>query len=352
VVALKKVYRSDLAHREKVRYGWAFAPALFATVLACVEAAASTATSQLPLQQLADLALPGNPTRLDYQSLDPQRHLLFVAHLGDSEVVVVDTKAKRVVGTVQNVSKVHGVLAVPELGVVYASATGTNEVVAIDESSLKIVARTPGGIYPDGIAFDPRTRRIFASDEHGGTETVIDTKSNRRIATIDLGGEVGNSEFDEASGHIFVNVQTRGDLVEIDPRTNAILRRIPVSATGCSGNHGLLVDSAKRRAFIACEDSASFVWLDLGSRRIVQTWTIGKDPDVLALDAHTHRLFVAAESGTVSVFDDGALVTRIAQAFLAPAAHTVAVDAQTQRVYFPLESVSGRPVLRIYEELP
>lgn len=318
--------------------------------LACALTLPCTASDQLPLVLVTDLALPGNATRLDYQSLDPRRHLLFVAHLGDSQVIVVDTKARRVVATIPNVGDVHGVLAVPELNTVYASATGSNEIVAIDESSLKIVARTSGGVYPDGIAFDPSTRRIFVSDEHGRTDTVIDTRSNRRIATIKLGGDVGNTQYDPVSRHIFVNVQTLAQLVEIDPSRNAIIKRFSLGGTECIGNHGLLIDPRKRRAFVSCEESGTLLWLDMKTMRVVAGWPTGEDPDVLALDTKTNRLFVAAESGDISVFSDAARVAPIAQGYLAPAAHTVAVDSQTQLVYFPLENIGGKPVLRIVKE--
>jgi DNA-binding beta-propeller fold protein YncE len=304
----------------------------------------------VPLQRVADVALPGNPTRLDYQSFDPHRHLLFIAHLGDSNVIVVDTRRRRVVAIVPNVSAAHGVLAVPQLNTLYASATGTNEVVAIDESNFKIKARTAGGVYPDGVAYDPRSGRLFVSDEHGGTDTVIDTKTNRRIGAIPLGGEVGNTQYDPASGYIFANVQTIGQLLEIDPVKMRIIRRIPLP--GCAGNHGLLIDAPTRRAFIACEDNAAFLWLDMRTMRVVETWTVGADPDVLALDQKAHRLYVAAESGVVSIFDVNRNVKRLWQGFLAPAAHTVAVDSETHLVYFPLESVSGRPTLRIMAEQP
>jgi len=79
--------------------------------------------------------------------LDPSRHL-FLAHLGDSTVAVVHTRSQRTVADIPHGSKVHGVLAIPELGRIYASATGTNEVVAIDAATLKIIARTPAGGYP------------------------------------------------------------------------------------------------------------------------------------------------------------------------------------------------------------
>jgi YVTN family beta-propeller protein len=318
-----------------------------AAALFCAAAAACFGAS-LPLERVADIALPGNATRLDYQSLDARKHLLFIAHLGDSSVIVFDTQSRRVVATVPDVSAVHGVLAVPQLDTVYASATGTDEVVAIDESTLKIKARTAGGVYPDGIAFDPHNNRLFVSDEHGGTDTVIDAKTNRKIATIPLGGEVGNTQFDPVSGHIFANVQTLGQLLEIDPAKLRIVRRIPLAR--CAGNHGLLIDAGTRRAFIACEDNAAFLWLDMRTMKVRGTWSIGEDPDVLALDASARRLFVAAESGVVSVFDVGPNVHRVWQGFLAPAAHTVATDPQTHLVYFALENVSGRPALRIMRE--
>jgi DNA-binding beta-propeller fold protein YncE len=214
---------------------------------------------------------------------------------------------------------------------------------------LKIVARVPAGVYPDGMAYEPRSEHLFVSDEHGRTETVIDTRTNRRIATIDLGGEVGNTQYNPNTGHVFVNVQTLGRLVEIDPTSNAVVRETHVTATGCIGNHGLLIDARHNRAFIACEDSAQLLVFDLATRRVVQTWQIGADPDVLALDQAQHRLFVAAESGVVSIFSVGNRISKAAQGFLAPAAHTVAVDQSTQMVYFPLENVAGVPRLRVVE---
>jgi DNA-binding beta-propeller fold protein YncE len=325
-------------------------PLAIAAMLALSTVQATSSSGALPLVRVAEVALPGNPTRLDYQSVDVKRHLLFIAHLGESAVIVVDIKKRRVVATVPGVSDVHGVLAVPELNTVYASGTGTNEVVAISESTLKVIARTSGGAYPDGMAYDPVTHRLFVSDEHGRTETVIDTKSNERIATIPLGGDVGNTQYDSVSQHIFVNVQTLGQLVEIDPITNAILGRTSLSGAACIGNHGLLIDSRNRRAFIACEESATLLFLDMRTKRIHGNWAIGEDPDVLALDPGTHHLFVAAENGVVSIFSDEARVARVAEVWLAPGAHTVAVDPRTHLIYFPLENVGGRPVLQIMKE--
>jgi YVTN family beta-propeller protein len=315
----------------------------FAAVLLGGSLAASA--NDLPLQPVADIPLGGRTTRLDYESYDPGRHLLFIAHLGDSTVIAFDTQIQRVVSRIENVIKVHGVLAIPELGEVYSSATGTNEVVAIDETSLKITARMPGGVYPDGMAYAPQLHKLYVSDEHGDTETVIDVKTHSRVATIALGGDVGNTQYDPTSAHIFTNVQTRNQLVEIDPATDRVIDRIELA--GAQGNHGLLIEPG-RRAFIACEGNAKLLVLDLQTKKVTASFDVGEDPDVLALDSSLHHLYVAGEAGVVSIFNvEADTVSKIGEAFLGPNAHVVAVDPVTHQAYFPLMNLNGRTVLRI-----
>lgn len=313
--------------------------------MAFVSVATAHAT-KLPLIPLADIPLGGNTTRLDYESLDSRRHLLFIAHLGDSTVIAFDTQAQRVIARIEGVSKVHGVLAIPELGILYASATGTNEVVAIDEKSFKIIARVPGGVYPDGMAYAPEVHKLYVSDEHGATDTVIDVSSNTRVGTIQLGGDVGNTQYDVVSKHIFVNVQTRRQLIEIDPTTDKIITRIDLP--GAEGNHGLLIDPRQRRAFIACEGNDKLLMLDLESKKTVASFDVGKDPDVLAFDAALGYLYVAGEAGVVSLFKvAGGQASKIGEGTLGPNAHVVAVDQDTHLSYFPLKDVGGKTILRI-----
>lgn len=320
--------------------------ALLALTLGAPAACSDTAQGHLPVTTVRDVPLDGRTTRWDYASLDPATHRLYLAHLGDSAVVVFDTQAQKIVGDVTGVSHVHGVLFVPELQRVYASATGTDDVVAIDPATLKITARTPAGDYPDGMAYAPDVHKLYVSDEHGGTDTVIDVRSNTRVATIALGGEVGNTQYDPVSKHIFANVQTRQQLVEIDPQTDKVIRRIDLP--GAAGNHGLYIDPASRLAFIACEGNDRLIVLDLAARRVLSSFEVAKDPDVLAFDRALGWLYVAGESGEVSVFGvQNRAVTALGTAMLGPNAHVVAVDEATHRAYFPLKNVAGKPLLRI-----
>ncbi|HET9341959.1 MAG TPA: YncE family protein [Candidatus Eremiobacteraceae bacterium] len=314
---------------------------------------AASGEPRLPLRALADIAVEpagrgfaGQTPRMDYESIDPRRHVLFVAYLGADEVVAVDIAKNAVVGHITGLRAVHGVLAIPSLHRVYASATGTDEVATIDEGHLKVVAREPGGEYPDGIAYDARDNEIFVSDESGGAVTVIDTTAGTRRRTIDVGGEAGNTQFDPRSRRVFTDVQARNDIAEIDPVSERVVGRHLLA--GCEHDHGLALDSERRLAFVACDENARLLVMDLDDWKELATFEIGDEPDVLALDPGLGRLYVASESGVVSVFQEhGKVVKPLASAFLADEAHTVAVDPTTHRVYFALENVDGKAVIRV-----
>ncbi|MDX6412436.1 MAG: hypothetical protein QOE91_1952, partial [Gaiellaceae bacterium] len=97
----------------------------------------------LPLAHVADVALPGPSSRLDYQSVDAARRRLFIAHLGAGRVIFFDLAHRRVSGTVGGISGAHGVLVVPSLRRLYVAATGSRQLVTLDEVSGRVLARAP-----------------------------------------------------------------------------------------------------------------------------------------------------------------------------------------------------------------
>ena len=310
------------------------------------ESSANSAAGSLPLRVLTDVPLTAGTTRFDYQSFDSSNGRLYIAHLGSDLMTVFDVNKQSVVSDVKDLKRVHGVLAVPALHRVYASATGTNELAVIDDQSLTIVARVPAGDYPDGIAYASTANKIYVSDLHGKTDTVIDAKTNQRVTTIALGGGAGNSQYDSAADRVFVTVDGREELAEIDPTTDQVVARYPL--TGCKGSHGLLIDSEQHLAFAACEDNSKLVVFDLEAKKTTATLSVGADPDVLAFDPTLHRLYVSAESGIISIFDEKDRgLQKVGEGLFAPNAHSVAVDPNTHRVYFPLQNIQGKPVLRI-----
>jgi DNA-binding beta-propeller fold protein YncE len=305
----------------------------------------ASAAEPAPLTFVADVPLTGRAVRFDYQSLDERSNRLYLAHMNADELVVFDTKKRSVIATLSGFPSVHGVIAVPELGRIYASATGEHKVVVVDAQTLKIVGQAGPIHYPDGLAYAPGVKRLFVSDEHGDADAVIDATSNALVKTIPLGGNAGNTVYDPGSGKILVAVSGKNELALVDPASATITGRY--SLPGIEGAHGVVLDASARLAFVAGEDNHKLAVVDLSTMRVVGTYNVGRDPDVLAFDPGMKVIYVAAESGEVSVFQESGKNLVFKGQMKMPHAHTVSVDPQTHLVYFPLENLNGHPALRI-----
>lgn len=318
-------------------------------VLAVLASGATGAVAQSScgkmLEVVADVPMPGAAVRFDYQSMDAEHGRLYIAHMNDDHLVVFDTANRKVVANLDGFKRVHGVNVVPEINRVFASATGGHQMIAVDTQTLKTVGKAGPIEYPDGLAYAPSVRRVFVSDEHGGVDAVVDEQTTKLIKNIPLGGYAGNTVYDPGSGRILVAVHGVNELVEIDPDAMQIVARHKL--TGVENPHGIALDVPARLAFIAGEENHSLAVFDLKEGKQLAVREVGDDPDVLAYDAGLKLLYVSAESGTVTVFrESGRDVQPVGHCNM-PHAHTVSVDAKTHLVYFPLENVGGKPVLRI-----
>ena len=306
-------------------------------------------TGELPLRRVSETPLTGGTVRFDYLALDAGRGLLFVAHMGAGQLVEVDVHAHTVVRTLGDLPDVHGVIVVPDKHRVYATATGRNQMVAVDEDSGAVIFSAPTDTYPDDLAYDPLRNTVWTTNEHAGSETVIDADTGNVRATVPLGGEVGNVIYDSTIDRMVVAVQGRGELAVIDPAKFAVTDRIPTA--GCDYPHGQALDTAVQVMFVGCAGNATMVSVDLPGRTVIDHQHVGEAPDVLVYDEGAHRVYVAAESGWVSVFDhSGGHLTPRGSAHLADEAHSLALDPATHHSYFPIpKGTGGAPVLWEFE---
>lgn len=307
---------------------------------------ASSAAAVPGYHVVRDVPLPGDTSRWDYQAYDAAAHRLYVAHLGAGEVVVFDTGQDAVAGTVRDLPGVHGLGLAPDLHRLYASVTGRNELAIVDTDSLQHVNNAPAGEYPDGVAYAPGVRRVFVSDEGGSGDTVVDAATGQPAGAVALGGDIGNSQYDTATDRVYVAVGDGNVLAAVDPQSLRVTNRYQLP--GCTGAHGVQLDVAERhRAFVACEGNARLVAVDLATGRAWPPLEVGDGPDVLALDAGRRRLYIAAESGVLTVVDAAGTAPRVvARGSAGPNAHSVAVDPDTHVAYLPLTDVGGHPVMR------
>jgi DNA-binding beta-propeller fold protein YncE len=219
--------------------------------------------------------------------------------------------------------------------------------VTFDERTLRRVASAPAGDFPDGVAYESRRHLVFVSDVTGKQLVVFRARTGKRVGVVPLGGSPGNVQYDAHTGLVVAAVGSRDELAVISSRRMRVTRRLPLR--GCDDPHGVEVVSSARRAYVACEQNAKLVVVDLAKLRQRAIFSVGAGPDVLDYDPGLRRLYVASESGVVSAFATSPRVRKLGESNVDPHAHTVAVDSKTHRVYFPLEDVGGRPVLRVME---
>jgi DNA-binding beta-propeller fold protein YncE len=118
----------------------------------------------------------------------------------------------------------------------------------------------------------------------------------------------------------------------------------PVSS---DGPHGLDIDSAAGKAFVAC-DGGMVVALDLATGREIARTPIAGEPDVVWVNPSRHRLYVAiGKPGLIEVIDTRFL-TPIEKVVTEESAHTTAFDRVRQRLYVFLPRTCRAAV---YEEV-
>jgi len=325
---------------------WVLSSVLF-LVTTCGSSQTKSSPNDWPLKTIADIPLPGPAVRFDYQSLDASSGRLFIAHMNADRLVVFDTATRKIVADIAGFPRVHGVWAVPELQRVFASATGDHEVAAVDTQTLRTVAKVGPINYPDGLAYAPGPKRVFVSDEHGNTDAVIDTQNYKLLKKIELGGGAGNTIYDPTASRILVAVHEKNELAAIDPVKLEVIGHYPLP--GLREPHGISLDIDNHLGFVAGAGNHTLALVDLSTMKTLSTYPIGEDPDVLAFDPGLKQLYVSAESGNVWVYREKGTALEAIGHFFMPKAHTVCVYPKNHLVYFPLENVQGRPVLRIME---
>jgi len=204
----------------------------------------------------------------------PERGLLFIAHLGASEVIEVDIRTRQVVRTIPNLSQARRPRrprAAPGL-------------------------RHRHRRQPPGHPRRGHRRRDRAGPHRGlsGRDRLPpetrDGVDHQRIRRIRTGGRRHHRtgarhrrprrrrrqhRLHPVANQILVAVQGKGDLAAIAPETLDVARRLPTP--GCLGfGFGFGFGSSARLAFVACADNATLLTIDLAIWQTAGTTAVGE----------------------------------------------------------------------------
>src|SRR5882724_4756544 len=268
---------------------------LFSLLLAaCISYPGSFVFAQNSGQYVLDkkIPIPGNGG-YDYLFIDAMSRRIFVSH--GNTVNVIDLEAEKSIGSIENMTGVHGIAIAREFNKGFISDGKANTVVVFDLESLKTIKTIPiTGKDPDAIIYDPFSKRVFTFNGDSQDASVIDASSLTQIGTVSLGG---TPEFavSDGEGKIFNNLEDKNILNIIDPTTLKVTNTYPLDP--CGGPTGLALDKKNQRLFTVCRKNKGMTVLDSQTGKIITTVPIGAGVDAVTYDPDTKFVFCSNGDG-------------------------------------------------------
>ena len=269
---------------------------------------------------------------------------VYIANTAAGTIEVVDGEGCRHVATVPGYAEASGVVCAQDDALVFAAARGAGKVAVLDAGSGRPLGDLAVGPQPNGLAWDSRRKRLLVADVRDSHARLLDVDTGHTLAAVELPGRPRWCIYDEGQDRFLVNIREPACVALLAGETIAAVARIPTSS---AGPHGLDLDRAGRRAFVAC-DGGEVVVLDLATDRQIASIPIAGEPDAIWYNPRRQRLYVAiGDPGVIDVVDGRFMVLdeRIATE---PGAHTTAYDDRRQRLYVFLPRRCGAAV---YDEV-
>lgn len=296
------------------------------------------------LRELGRVPLPPHADGgYDHADIHLQSGKVYIAHTGNGSVEVVDGERMRHIATIPGCPEASGILCAQSEGLVFAASRGEGKVLVIDAGSDSVKSEIPTGPAPNGLAWDSKRRRLLVADVKDNRGRLLDPSSGETLVESNLRGRprwcIYNSKLDV----FMVNIREPSGVALTSPDSMAERDFVPVSAQGA---HGLEMEASTGHAFVACDDKTLVVLGFPGGDEAASVPLSGA-PDVLWFNPVRRRLYCAiGEPGVIDAIDIEEL--KVSESVPTErGAHTLAFDADRQRLYSPLP---GSNCLGVYAE--
>jgi DNA-binding beta-propeller fold protein YncE len=287
-----------------------------------------------------EVKLPGDDG-WDYLTFDDGTHRLFIAH--GTQVQVVDTDHLTLAGTIADTPGVHGIALAPDVGHGYISAGRSGTIVVFDLKSLaRLKEIKTTGENPDAILYDSATHRLFSFNGRGRNATVVDVKTDEVIGTIALDAKPEFAVAD-GKGRVYVNLEDKNSIAQIDAQHLTVSAVWPIN--GCEEPSGLAIDLAGGRLFAGCDNKVMAV-VDARSGRTLGTAPIGAGVDATKYDSGMHLAFASCGSDAVltAIGTSASGAAEVVQSLTTQrGARTMALDEHSHRLFLVTASFGPPP---------
>ena len=279
------------------------------------------------LKTIGTIAIPqAAGSEFDHAAFDAKSRRVFIAHTARDCIEVIDHDAGRHIATLPGFPGVAG--AVADDGQILATNRGSASVALLDAVTLETRAVFKTGGRPNGAVIVARSGLGIAAcigDDKEAPTLQLFGLSDHGHVSIALPGRPRWCVTNAAAERLFLCIREPSMvLVARLPDLGAVTHwKIP-----SSGAHGLDIDHARQRLYVACDDS-TLVEMSSISGEVTNVWPIGGPPDVTFFNPATGLVHVAiGEPGLVDSIDprNG----RATRTVTGAGAHTTALVAPHQ----------------------
>lgn len=270
--------------------------------------------------------------RWDYVTFDDAQNRLFVTR--EHSVDAIDAATGRVLGTIPDLGRAHGVALDPTRHRGFITDEGGHNVVIFDTDTLQVTTKVSVGEGPDAIVFDDVSGTAFAIDHDSRDVTPIAAAADHALPPIPLPDEPEFATTD-GSGHVFINLTNKAEVAVIDTVARTLKQTWPLGPA-CVSATGLAIDRPRQRLIATCRNGVMQILSSVDGHGIASV-PIGKFSDAAAFDPGTQTAFSSNQDGTLSVVTtDGSGTYALRDTVSTPkGTRTMAVDAKTHRLYLP-----------------
>jgi len=313
------------------------------------------------LELLESIPLPGlHDGDFDHFALDIQGKRLFSAAEENSQVLVLDLSANKLIQTITGLKAPHSMVYRPDLKKLFVVDGELGEVKIYETTSYKLIGSEKLRLGADSSLYDPASKYLYVVN--GGKAanlpnvfiSIVDTTTAKKISEIKLDSISAEAMAVEKSGpRLFINVRGNNTVEVYDRKRHALIATWPV-AQEAKNPTALAFDEPGHRLFIGTREPGKLIVLDSDSGKVVTSLSAVSAVDDLAYSSKQKRIYYAG-SEFLDVFqerdpDHCDLIGHIATGFRA---HTGILAPELNRYYLGVPRHEGKSAeIRVYNVLP
>jgi DNA-binding beta-propeller fold protein YncE len=268
-------------------------------------AATASAQSKPPLRLLQTIPLPDlKAGDFDHFAIDLAGNRLFLTGEANNAVLVLDTRANKLIHTISDVEEPHSLLYLPAAKQLWVVAGGDGTLRIFDSGTYAPVETVKVTEGADSSAYDPAKHLFYIAA--GGSDAklayslinIVDTSTRKKVGDIKVDSTNIEAMAIEKNGpKIFANVRDKSVVGVIDREKRTVTSTWPLGEL--HGNTPLIYDEANHRIFVAGRKPPSLVVLDSESGKIIATLPTAEMTDDMAFDPAGKRIYVACNDFAV-----------------------------------------------------